>query len=72
VLSYLGVLLAFGHDCSARGGQIIVGSLLVLGSASAMRCTCSAGQVVARIGAVRLTAYASCVASVLVLLQYLR
>ena len=71
VLSYLGVLLAFGHDLQREGGQIIVGSLLVLGSAlSYALYLFGSGQVVARIGAVRLTAYASCVASVLVLLHF--
>lgn len=70
-LSYLGVLLAFGHDLQREGGQIIVGSLLVLGSAlSYALYLFGSGQVVARIGAVRLTAYASCVASVLVLLHF--
>lgn len=71
VLSYLGVLLAFGHDLQREGGQIIVGSLLVLGSAlSYALYLFGSGQVVARIGAVRLTAYASCVASGLVLLHF--
>ncbi len=71
VLSYLGVLLAFGHDLQREGGQIIVGSLLVLGSAlSYALYLFGSGQVVARIGAVRLTAYTSCVASVLVLLHF--
>lgn len=71
VLSYLGVLLAFGHDLQREGGQIIVGSLLVLGSAlSYALYLFGSGQVVARIGAVRLTAYASCVAGVLVLLHF--
>ena len=71
VLSYLGVLIAFGHDLQREGGQIILGSLLVLGSAlSYALYLFGSGQVVARIGAVRLTAYASCVASVLVLLHF--
>ena len=65
------MLLAFGHDLQREGGQIIVGSLLVLGSAlSYALYLFGSGQVVARIGAVRLTAYASCVASVLVLLHF--
>ncbi len=47
VLSYLGVLLAFGHDLR-EGGQIIVGSLLVLGSAlSHALYLFGSGQVVA-------------------------
>ena len=52
VLSYLGVLLAFGHDLQREGGQIIVGSLLVLGSAlSYALYLFGSGQVVASPGA---------------------
>lgn len=70
-LSYAGVLVAFGHDLQREGGQIVLGSLLVLGSAiSYALYLFGSGQVVARIGAVRLTAQASCVACVLVLLHF--
>ena len=70
-VSYLGVLVAFGHDLQREGGQIVLGSLLVLGSAlSYALYLYGSGQVVARIGAVRLTAQASCVACVLVLLHF--
>lgn len=70
-ISYLGVLVAFGHDLQREGGQIVLGSLLVLGSAlSYALYLFGSGQLVARIGAVRLTAQASCVACVLVLLHF--
>ncbi|MBD8636845.1 MULTISPECIES: DMT family transporter [unclassified Stenotrophomonas] len=70
-LSYAGVLVAFGHDLQREGGQIILGSLLVLGSAiSYALYLFGSGQIVARIGAVRLTAQASCVACALVLLHF--
>jgi len=71
LLSYAGVLVAFGHDLQREGGQIVLGSLLVFGSAlSYALYLFGSGQVVARIGAVRLTAQASCVACVLVLLHF--
>ncbi len=70
-VSYAGVLVAFGHDLQREGGQIILGSALVLGSAlSYALYLFGSGQVVARVGAVRLTAQASCVACVLVLLHF--
>lgn len=70
-ISYLGVLVAFGHDLQREGGRIVLGSVLVLGSAlSYALYLFGSGQVVARIGAVRLTAQASCVACVLVLLHF--
>lgn len=70
-LSYLGVLLAFGHDLQREGGRIILGSALVLASAvSYALYLYGSGRIVARVGAVRLTAQASCVACVLVLLHF--
>lgn len=70
-LSYLGVLLAFGHDLQREGGRIVLGSALVLASAvSYALYLYGSGRIVARVGAVRLTAQASCVACVLVLLHF--
>ncbi|UKE46067.1 DMT family transporter [Xanthomonas cerealis] len=72
VLSYLGVLLAFGHDLQVGGARTAWGSLLVFGSAMAYALyLVGSGHVVARIGAVRLTAYASLVACVLCIVQFL-
>ncbi|MCC4594356.1 DMT family transporter [Xanthomonas campestris pv. phormiicola] len=71
-LSYLGVLLAFGHDLQVGGARTAWGSALVFGSALAYALyLVGSGQMVARIGAVRLTAYASLVASVLCIAQFL-
>ncbi|MBD7921553.1 DMT family transporter [Xanthomonas bonasiae] len=71
-LSYLGVLLAFGHDLQVGGARTAWGSLLVFGSALAYALyLVGSGQMVARIGAVRLTAYASLVACVLCIAQFL-
>ncbi len=72
VISYAGVLLAFGHDWSLGGGNIALGSLLVFGSALAYAIyLVGSGEMVRRVGAVRLTAYASSVASVLCIGQFL-
>jgi drug/metabolite transporter (DMT)-like permease len=71
-LSYLGVLLAFGHDLQVGGARTAWGSALVFGSALAYAAyLVGSGQMVARIGAVRLTAYASLVACVLCIAQFL-
>jgi drug/metabolite transporter (DMT)-like permease len=71
-ISYAGVLLAFGHDLGIAGGDVVRGGLLVLGSAVSYAVYLyGSGEIVARVGAVRLTAYASTVASVLCIGQYL-
>jgi drug/metabolite transporter (DMT)-like permease len=71
LVSYLGVALAFGHDLQVGGANIALGSVLVFGSALAYALyLVGSGELVQRVGAVRLTAYASSVASVLCLLQF--
>ena len=71
-VSYLGVALAFGHDLHLGGPGVAIGSALVFGSALSYGAYLyGSGAIVGRIGAVRLTAYASIVASVLCIGQYL-
>lgn len=71
LVSYAGVALAFGHDLQAGGPNIMLGGALVFGSALAYALyLVGSGELVARVGAVRLTAYASSVASVLCLVQF--
>ncbi|MHC9086574.1 DMT family transporter [Luteimonas sp. RIT-PG2_3] len=71
-ISYAGVLLAFGHDLQIGGAGILTGSALVFASALSYAIYLyGSGEVVGRIGAVRLTAYASIVASVLCIAQFL-
>ena len=71
-ISYIGVALAFGHDLRLGGGNIALGSALVFASALAYALyLVGSGELVARVGAVRLTAYASGVASVLCIGQFL-
>lgn len=72
LVSYAGVALAFGHDLTLGGRNIALGSALVFGSALAYALyLLGSGELVSRVGAVRLTAYASSVASVLCLLQFI-
>jgi len=71
IVSYAGVLLAFAHDRALGGANVALGGVLVLGSAlSYATYLVGSGQLVARVGAVRLTAYASSVACVLCLVQF--
>ncbi|WP_454831737.1 DMT family transporter [Pseudoxanthomonas wuyuanensis] len=71
-VSYLGVLLAFGHDLQLGGGDVALGSALVFASAlSYALYLVGSGELVGRVGAVRLTAYASTVACGLCIGQFL-
>lgn len=71
LLGYAGVVLAFVHDFHAGGRSIALGSLLVFGSALAYALyLVGSGELVRRLGALRLTAYASCVASLFCMLHF--
>jgi drug/metabolite transporter (DMT)-like permease len=71
LLSYAGVLLVFGHEVSLQGREVLLGSTLVLASAlSYALYLVYSGEVVRRIGALRLTGLATSVASVLCILQF--
>jgi drug/metabolite transporter (DMT)-like permease len=71
VLGYGGVLLAFAHDLHAGGGDIVVGGLFVFASALSYAIyLVGSGELVKRIGTLRLTAYASCVASFCCILHF--
>lgn len=70
-ISYFGVALAFAHDLDVGGDAIVLGGVLVFLSAlSYASYLVGSGEVVARIGAVRLTAYASAVAAGFCLLHF--
>ncbi|UNK57903.1 DMT family transporter [Pseudoxanthomonas daejeonensis] len=72
LVSYLGVALAFGHDLQGGDRGIALGAALVFGSAMAYALyLVGSGEMVGKVGAVRLTAYASSVASVLCIGQFL-
>jgi drug/metabolite transporter (DMT)-like permease len=71
-VSYGGIVLVFVHDASLGGSAVVVGSLFVLASAVAYSCyLILSGELLARIGATRLVAYAMCVSSVACVIQYL-
>jgi drug/metabolite transporter (DMT)-like permease len=71
-ISYCGVALAFAHDLEVGGRRTALGGLLVFLSAlSYATYLVGSGEVVARIGAVRLTAYASAVAAAFCILHFL-
>lgn len=71
-VSYLGVLLVFGHELNFSGAHTALGALLVFGSAASYAVYLAySGQEVKRLGALRLTGLASSVACVLCILQFL-
>jgi drug/metabolite transporter (DMT)-like permease len=71
-LSYVGVLLVFGHELSLEGRDVLFGSGLVFASTVTYALyLVYSGQVVARIGAARLTGLATSVACVLCIGQFL-
>jgi len=71
-VSYAGVLLVFGHEVSLGGQDAVLGSSLVFVSAVTYAIyLVMSGQLVERIGAMRLVGWASSVASVCCALQFL-
>jgi drug/metabolite transporter (DMT)-like permease len=70
-LSYCGIVLVFVHDLAGGSGNAILGSLFVLGSALAYAVyLLGSGEMVRRIGSLRLVAYAMCVSSVACVAQF--
>lgn len=70
---YLGIGFAVGHDLKLSGefGDVVLGSVLVFGSAVAYALYLMGnGQVVGRLGSARVTAYASTFACVFSLAQF--
>jgi drug/metabolite transporter (DMT)-like permease len=71
LLSYAGVLLVFGHEVRLEGRDVLLGAALVLASAvSYALYLIYSGEVVRRIGAMRLTGLATSVACVLCVAQF--
>ena len=72
LVSYLGVGLAFGHDLLVGGEGIVLGGVLVFGSALAYALyLAGSGEMVGKVGAVRLTSLCTSVACVLCIGQFL-
>jgi drug/metabolite transporter (DMT)-like permease len=70
-LSYAGVVLALTHDFRLGGSNIALGSILVFGSAVTYALyLVGSGEMVKRVGPLRLTAHASCVASLCCIVQF--
>lgn len=71
-VSYAGVLLVFGHELTLSGPQTALGAALVFGSAVSYAVyLVASGAEVKKLGALRLTGWASSVACALCLLQFL-
>lgn len=72
VIAYAGVLLVFAQDFSIGGSDIVLGSLLVLGSALSYSCyVIGASELLREIGSTRFVAYAMLVSTFFVLAQLL-
>jgi drug/metabolite transporter (DMT)-like permease len=70
-VSYAGIVLVFVHDLQGGGANVLAGSALVTGSAAAYAAyLLLSGEMVRRLGALRLVAYAMCVSSAACIGQY--
>lgn len=70
-VSYAGIVLVFMHDLSGGAGSTTIGSLFVLGSAISYAIyLLGSGEMVRRIGSLRLVAYAMCVSSAACIAQF--
>ncbi len=70
-LSYSGILLVMGHEVSLQGTHTLLGTVLVFGSAASYAIYLSySGELVKRLGALRLVGLATSVACVLCLVQF--
>jgi drug/metabolite transporter (DMT)-like permease len=70
-VSYAGVLLVFGFEARLQGGEALLGAALVFASAVSYAVyLVFSGEHVKRMGALRLTGWASSVACVLCILQF--
>lgn len=70
-ISYAGTVLVFVHDARLGGANVALGSAFVLGAAlSYAWYLLLSGELVERVGTMRLVAYAMCVSSVVCILQF--
>lgn len=70
-ICYAGTVLVFVHDARAGGSNIALGSAFVVASTLSYAVyLILSGELVRRVGAVRLVAYAMCVSSVASILQF--
>lgn len=72
LLAYAGIMAAFWHDASLGGERVVLGSALVFGSAVTYALyLVLGGELVHRVGAIRLTSYAILVSAAAVSVQFL-
>jgi len=70
-LAYLGIVLVFAHDLDVSGPRVWLGGALVLCSAVSYGIyLILSGELVSRIGSLRLVAYAMCVSTLCCVVQY--
>ena len=70
-ISYAGVLLVFGHEASFAGANAVLGAALVLASAISYAIYLSySGQLVQRLGSLRLAGWATTVACLFCIAQF--
>ena len=70
-ISYCGLALVFGHETSLAGADVVLGGALVFGSAVSYAVyLVYSGAEVRRLGALRLTGWATSVAAILCILQF--
>ncbi|QDZ26646.1 DMT family transporter [Noviherbaspirillum sp. UKPF54] len=70
-VAYLGTVLVFLHDVRFGGSNVMLGGVLVLGSAISYAVyLLLSGALVRRVGAIRLVAYAMCASSAACILQF--
>jgi drug/metabolite transporter (DMT)-like permease len=70
-LAYSGIVAVFWHDVSLAGDGVLLGALLVFGSAVTYAIyLVMAGELVQRLGAIRPTAYAMLVSTLAVVVQF--
>jgi drug/metabolite transporter (DMT)-like permease len=71
LMSYAGVLLVFGQEAHLQGSEVATGSLLILGSALSYSIyMVYSGELVQRLGSVRLVGWATTVACLFCILQF--
>ncbi|MEO8669750.1 MAG: DMT family transporter [Tahibacter sp.] len=70
-IAYAGIVLVFAHDLQLGGERVWFGAALIFGAAvSYATYLTGTGELVQRVGAVRLVAYAMCVSTVACVLQF--
>lgn len=71
LVAYSGTVLVFVHDAALGGSNVWLGALFVLGSAVSYACyLLFSGELVRKVGAMRLVSYAMCVSSAACILQF--